>query len=94
MSSLTKKQKRGGFFTNAANRMYLGIILLFLYAPIVLLMIFSFNESKSRAKWGGFSLKWYQSLFHNDLILNALKNTLLIALIASDRKSTRLNSSH
>lgn len=69
----------GKFFKGA----YSALIFLFLYAPIAVLMIFSFNESKSRGVWGGFSLKWYQSLFHNAEILQALRNTLIVALTAA-----------
>ena len=66
-----------------SKKLYVGLIFIFLYAPIVTLMVLSFNASKTRAKWGGFTLKWYQSLFHNEAILNALFHTLLIACIAS-----------
>ncbi|HQM97266.1 MAG TPA: ABC transporter permease, partial [Clostridia bacterium] len=45
------------------QRIYLFLILLFLYAPIIVLIVYSFNESKSRAVWQGFSLTWYQQLF-------------------------------
>ncbi len=66
-----------------AQKIYMGLILVFLYAPIATLMVLSFNASKTRAKWGGFTFKWYGALFNNEDILNALFNTLLIALIAS-----------
>lgn len=46
-------------------------------------MVLSFNESKTRAKWGGFTFKWYIALFQNEEILRALFNTLLIALASS-----------
>lgn len=62
---------------------YSALVFLFLYAPIVVLIVFSFNESKSRGNWGGFSLKWYESLFHNSEIMEALFNTFLIAVLAS-----------
>ncbi|HKL10764.1 MAG TPA: ABC transporter permease [Clostridia bacterium] len=65
------------------ERIYLGLILLFLYAPIFTLMIFSFNDSKSRAKWGGFTLKWYQSMFNDPIIVKSLYYTLTIALISA-----------
>lgn len=68
---------------NVARRIYVVLIFLFLYAPIGTLMVLSFNASKSRAKWGGFTLKWYSSLFQNQEILRALWNTLLIALLSS-----------
>lgn len=62
---------------------YIFLIFLFLYAPIVTLIILSFNASKTRARWGGFTLSWYAALFQNDAIMEALLNTLSIALIAS-----------
>ncbi len=65
------------------KKFYLGIIFLFLYAPIIVLMVFSFNESKSRAVWSGFTFKWYISLFHNDNIMSALYTTLIIAVLSS-----------
>ena len=65
---------------NIATRIYTALIFIFLYAPIATLMVLSFNASKTRAKWGGFTTKWYVSLFHNKDILNALSNTLIIAL--------------
>ena len=65
------------------QRIYIGLIFLFLYAPIVTLMVLSFNASRTRAKWGGFTLKWYVQLFQNQAILDALYNTLLIALLSS-----------
>ena len=67
----------------AAKKFYVFLIFLFLYAPIVTLIVLSFNASKTRAKWGGFTTRWYVSLFRNDAIMNALLNTLTIALIAS-----------
>lgn len=65
------------------QKIYLGLILLLLYAPIGTLMVLSFNSSKTRAKWGGFSTKWYISLFQNQDIMNALYNTLTIALLSA-----------
>ncbi|MBQ6889009.1 MAG: ABC transporter permease [Lachnospiraceae bacterium] len=68
---------------NFIKRCYIGIILVFLYAPIATLIVLSFNASKTRAKWGGFTFNWYVSLFEDEIILQALWNTLLIALISS-----------
>lgn len=68
---------------NAAYKIYTILIFIFLYAPIVTLIVLSFNASKSRAKWGGFTLKWYQQLFENAEILQALMNTLAIALLSA-----------
>ncbi|MCH5352254.1 MAG: ABC transporter permease [Acutalibacter sp.] len=58
---------------------------LFLYAPILVLIVFSFNDTdtSSRTVWSGFSLRWYQKLFEDRLILEALRNSLLIAIIAA-----------
>ena len=67
----------------AAKKFYVFLIFLFLYAPIATLIILSFNASRTRAKWSGFTTRWYVSLFRNDAIMNALLNTLTIALIAS-----------
>jgi spermidine/putrescine transport system permease protein len=65
------------------ERLYLGLIMIFLYAPILTLMVFSFNDSKSRAKWGGFTLKWYKTMLHDPVISKSLYYTLIIALLAS-----------
>ena len=62
---------------------YLALILLFLYSPIVVMIVLSFNQGKSRAKWEGFSFKWYGELFHNTQIMNALKVTLIVAVVAT-----------
>ena len=67
----------------AVKKFYVFLIVLFLYAPIATLIVLSFNASKTRAKWGGFTTRWYVSLFRNDAIMSALLNTLTIALIAS-----------
>ena len=66
-----------------SSRAYLFLIVLFLYAPIVTLMVLSFNDSRTSVKWGGFSLKWYQRLFENRTILAALGNTLLLAVLSA-----------
>ncbi len=65
------------------SRIYNGLIFTFLYAPILVLILFSFNNSKSRVVWGGFSLYWYEQLFQNDEILSALWVTLTIAVLAT-----------
>lgn len=65
------------------EKIYLFIIFAFLYAPIVTLIIFSFNESKLRSKWGGFSLRWYKSMLSNPSITKALYYTLIIALLSA-----------
>ena len=65
------------------KRFYLLLIFILLYAPIITLVVLSFNNSKTRSKWGGFTTKWYHSLFQNDQILNALSNTLLIAVLSA-----------
>ena len=62
---------------------YLVIILVFLYAPIATMGVLSFNSSKSRTQWGGFTLNWYTDLFSSATIMNALYNTLLIAFLSS-----------
>lgn len=66
-----------------AKHIYTALIFLFLYAPIATLMVLSFNASKTRSKWGGFTIKWYSRLFQNKEILEALGNTLLIAVVSA-----------
>ncbi|NLL70752.1 MAG: ABC transporter permease [Epulopiscium sp.] len=65
------------------QRIYLCLIFLFLYAPIVILIVFSFNDSKSRAKWNGFTLRWYKEMIQDPQIRSALYYTLAIAIIAA-----------
>ncbi|GAA4294691.1 ABC transporter permease [Anaerocolumna aminovalerica] len=65
------------------QKLYIALILLFLYAPIFILIVLSFNNSKSRSKWGGFTFKWYVELFKNDSIMNALYTTLIIAFLSA-----------
>ncbi|MBR4890996.1 MAG: ABC transporter permease [Clostridia bacterium] len=64
------------------SRLYLYLIFTFLYAPIIILIIYSFNESKYRV-WTKFSFKWYVELFQNSQIMEALYNTLFVAVIAA-----------
>ena len=65
------------------SKIYLGIILMFLYVPIFVLIVFSFNTTKSRTVMSGFTLEWYEKLFHNEIIMSSLLNTIIIAVLAS-----------
>ena len=65
------------------KRFYLGLVLAFLYIPIVVLIVQSFNAGKSRAKWEGFSFRWYEELFKDPNIMNSLVITLAIAVLAA-----------
>ena len=65
------------------SKIYTGLILLFLFAPIMILIVFSFNGSNSTAVMNGFSFQWYRELFHNSNILEALRNTLILAVSAA-----------
>ena len=67
------------FFQN----FYLVLIMIFLYAPILIMMGLSFNASKSRSQWGGFTLRWYLEMFQDAAIMEALYNTLLIAFVSA-----------
>ena len=62
------------------SRLYIALIIFFLYAPIAVMVVFSFNSSNSTAVLDGFSLHWYKELFVNESVLNALSNTLILAL--------------
>jgi len=65
------------------RNLYTVLIFLFLYAPIIVLIIYSFNESKSRGVFTGFTLKWYQDLFSNRAVISALTNTMIIAVVTT-----------
>ncbi len=65
------------------SKLYVGLILLFLYAPIVVMIVFSFNDSASTSVISGFSLRWYESLLHDEGTMKALSNTLILAVTSS-----------
>ena len=65
------------------GKIYMALVFLFLYVPIFVLIVFSFNESKSRSVFTGFTFDWYVKLFKNDIIISSLVNTLIIAVVAS-----------
>lgn len=65
------------------QKIYLALIFILLYAPIVTLIVLSFNQSKTRAKWGGFTLKWYKELLKNEQVMSAFYTTLIIAFVSA-----------
>ena len=65
------------------QRAYIVLIFGFMYLPIAVLIAYSFNENKSRTVFSGFTLDWYRSLFHNEMILSALGLSLVLALVSS-----------
>ena len=65
------------------SKLYLGLMLTFLYLPILVLILFSFNATKSHAVFSGFTLDWYRKLFQNEMIMTALGNTMIVAVVAS-----------
>lgn len=65
------------------ERIYLAVIFLFLYLPILVLIVLSFNDSKSRVVWGGFTFNWYASCFTDETIMNAFLTTLQITLVVA-----------
>lgn len=65
------------------SKIYLALLFIFLYAPIFVLIVYSFNESKSKTVFSGFTFDWYVRLFNNELIMTSLRNTLIIAIVAS-----------
>lgn len=69
--------------TKWLKRIYLSITYIFLYTPIVFLIVFSFNSQKNSSKWKGFSFKWYAALFNNERILRALYYTVTVAIAAA-----------
>ena len=66
-----------------ASRIYTALVMVFLFAPIAILLVFSFNEAKSLSVFSGFSLKWYRELFRDSETLKAVGNTLILAVSAS-----------
>ena len=85
MTAIFDKNRGGNFLMikTTAQKIYIALIFIFMYAPIATLVVLSFNASKTRAKWGGFTTKWYTQLFSNSEIMQALYNTLLIALLSA-----------
>lgn len=75
--------KSKNLFKSFIQNFYLVLILVFLYAPIVTMAVLSFNRSKSRTQWGGFTTRWYSELFSSATIMTALSNTLAIAFLSS-----------
>ena len=67
----------------ALSKSYMYLVLVFLYAPIITLIVFSFNSAKSRGIWSGFSLVWYRQLFRSNQILSAIIVTVVIALLSA-----------
>ena len=65
------------------KRIYTVLIFVFMYAPIIVLMIFSFNDSKSSANWSGFTFDWYIKLFQDRQILKAFYYTIIVAITSS-----------
>ena len=70
-------------YKHLLQRTYLVLVFGFMYLPIAVLIAYSFNENKSRAVFTGFSLKWYASLFHNEMILSALGLSLVLAFVSA-----------
>jgi len=68
---------------SAFNRTFTALVFLFLYAPILLLIVFSFNAGESNVVWSGFSLHWYRELFSDRLIMRSVYTTLLVSVIAT-----------
>ena len=75
--------QRRNLISKLCSNIYLVLVFLFLYAPILALVIFSFNDSKSMGVLNGFTMKWYVALFRNETILSALYYTISIAVLAS-----------
>ena len=69
--------------TSWLSRICMALVFLFLYAPIFVLIVFSFNDSQSRTVWNGFTLRWYVELLQDRQIMNALSTTLLVSLLAT-----------
>lgn len=80
---MNNKRKSENLWQKVFAGSYLGLVFLFLYLPIFILIIFSFNSSKARGNWTGFSLRWYSELLADSAIISSLTNTMLIACVAT-----------
>lgn len=69
--------------TSALSKLYIILVFIFLYAPMAVMMVFSFNGSESTYIMNGMSLQWYSHLFHDSMTMNALKNTVILAVISA-----------
>lgn len=69
--------------TSVVSKIYTALVFVFLYAPIAVLIIFSFNSGKSTSVFEGFSLYWYKELFNDDATLTAFKNSMIVAVVSS-----------
>lgn len=67
----------------SAERIYLFLIFLFLYLPILVLIVLSFNDSKAKVVWGGFTVRWYKELFSNTAIMEAFSTTIFVSLVSA-----------
>jgi spermidine/putrescine transport system permease protein len=72
-------KQKSSFF----GRFLVALTLIFLYLPIIILIVFSFNDSKSRTVWSGFTLDWYRQLFSDDSVLSSLYVTLAVSVLAA-----------
>lgn len=77
------KHKRSFKIGSMLAKGYLGLIYALLYLPIIVLVVMSFNKSKIGYNWGGFSLKWYESLFNNQAMLDAFWHSIVLGLVAA-----------
>lgn len=76
---MIKKKTRGGVLSG----LYIILIMIFFYAPIAVMILYSFNSSKSRSHFASFSPRWYKELIHNDAIMSALMVTLVVAVVSA-----------
>ena len=77
-----KRQGAAGARTGVLKA-HTALVYLFLYAPIVILVLFSFNKARQTASWEGLTLEWYRSLFRNDLVLVAMRNSLIVGVVST-----------
>jgi spermidine/putrescine transport system permease protein len=83
LSRVARRGSRLGWFINTTITCSGILGYLFLYAPIVILVAFSFNSSRFVTTWEGFSLRWYSELFQNEAMATALKNSLIVAVVST-----------
>ncbi len=82
-SSNIGKPKKTFKLSSVFAKSYLSLIYILLYLPIIVLVVMSFNKSKTGYNWSGFSLKWYESLFNNQAMLDAFWHSIFLGLVAA-----------
>ena len=81
-------ERKGKIQMKPLSRVYAGLVYVFLYLPIIVVVLFSFNTSKMNIKFEGFTLEWYVKMLHNEQLMDAFFNTMSVALVSTFLSTT------